>query len=111
MPWSPQNCALKTSNRRIFGAPPFTFTTHPMPTKSYFMWSEAETDFLLKWFSEPGNYDSYWNGVKARACSAIAEALKTKTKDQVRTSSLLAQFRICPSDRRLMWNNQRFIKK
>ena len=61
-----------------------------MDTKHYAICSDAETDTLLKWLSDPDNYkynyiySSYCRGVKTRACAAIAEVLgETKTKEQV----------------------------
>jgi hypothetical protein len=55
-----------------------------MPSKSYGRWSVEETDALLKWFSNPVNLDSYENGGKAEACSAIAEVIGSKTAEQVK---------------------------
>jgi hypothetical protein len=52
-------------------------------TKSYNVWSNAETDALLEWLSVPDNYRSYCTGTKTRAYTAIAEALRTKTRKQV----------------------------
>src|SRR5690348_4559416 len=55
-----------------------------MPTaKSYSIWSDAETDALLEWLSVPDNYRTYCTGTKTKAYAAIAEVLKTKSREQV----------------------------